>query len=197
MMVNWQDKEIILKIVYYGPALSGKTTNLEKIHENVSPDHRSELVSLKNKEDRTLFFDFVQIDLAQIKGFTPRINLYTVPGQSYYKISRKLVLTGADGVVFVADSAHDRMAANIEAWADMAENMSVYDMSADARHVVIQCNKQDLPKPMTIQEIQRSLNPGNIPLYPAVALKGEGVFETFKAITSVVFSNIAHEFATA
>ncbi len=192
-MINWQERELILKIVYYGPALSGKTTNLEQIHSKVAPDHRSNLISLKNGEDRTLFFDFIQIDLCKVNGFIPRINLYTVPGQSYYKVSRKLVLTGADGIVFVADSAPDKSDANILAWNDMGENMSSHNLPFDDRHIVIQCNKQDLDDAMSPEYIRRLLSSDGISVLSAVAIKGEGVYETLKAISEKVLININQE----
>jgi mutual gliding-motility protein MglA len=197
MMINWQERELIIKIVYYGPAMSGKTTNLEQIHSNVAPHHRSNLLSLKNGEDRTLFFDFVQIDLCKINGFLPRINLYTVPGQSYYKFSRNIVLAGADGVVFVADSAPDRSDANVASWQDMGENMSSHNLPFDDRHIVIQCNKQDLADALSPETIRRLLGSNGITLLSAAAIKGEGVYDTLKKITAKVFSNIEQELIPA
>jgi signal recognition particle receptor subunit beta len=197
MMINWQERELIIKIVYYGPAMSGKTTNLEQIHSKVSPEHRSNLLSLKNGEDRTLFFDFVQIDLCKINGFLPRINLYTVPGQSYYKFSRNIVLAGADGVVFVADSAPDRSDANVASWQDMGENMGSHNLPFDDRHVVIQCNKQDLIDAMSPEDIRQLLGSNGIPLLSAAAIKGEGVYDTLKKITAKVFFNIEQELIPA
>ncbi len=197
MMINWQEREIIIKIVYYGPAMSGKTTNLEQIHSRIMPDHRSNLVSLKNGEDRTLYFDFIQIDLCKVNGFVPRINLYTVPGQSYYKVSRKLVLTGTDGVVFVADSAPDKQDDNILSWKDMNENMDSHNLPIDDRHIVIQCNKQDLIDAMSPEDIRQSLGTNGISLLSAVAIKGEGVYDTLRKITEKVFLNINQELTPA
>jgi hypothetical protein len=197
MMINWQEREIIIKIVYYGPALSGKTTNLEQIHAKVSPDHRSNLISLKNGEDRTLFFDFIQIDLCKVNGIVQRNNLYTVPGQSYYKVSRKLVLTGADGVVFVADSAPDKSEANVLAWQDMEENMGAHKLPFDDKHIIIQCNKQDLSGALSPENIRTALCSNGISLLSAVAIKGEGVYETLKQITEQVFRNINQELIPA
>jgi signal recognition particle receptor subunit beta len=197
MMINWQERELILKIVYYGPALSGKTTNLEKIHSGVTPEHRSKLISLKNGEDRTIFFDFIQLDLCRIKGFLPRLNLYTVPGQSYYKISRRLVLAGADGIVFVADSMPGKSEANLSAWEDMGENMSSHNLPFDDQHVVIQCNKQDLNGAMSTEDIRRLLGSNGIPLLSAVAITGEGVFDTLKMISSRIYLNIERELIPA
>jgi signal recognition particle receptor subunit beta len=145
MFINWKLREINLKIVYYGPALSGKTTNLQYIHANTNPNIRGELVSLKTRGDRTLYFDFLQLELGQIAGLKPRFNLYTVPGQVYYVGSRKLVLQGADGVVFVADSQEERLDANIEAVRDMRENLRALGFEPQAMPLVLQCNKQDLP----------------------------------------------------
>jgi signal recognition particle receptor subunit beta len=136
MHINWQLRELNLKIVYYGPAASGKTTNLEQIHRRVDSSHRSDLVSLKTYEDRTLFFDFLQLELGKISGLTPKIHLYTVPGQSYYEAVRRLVLRGVDGIVFVADSAPEKVQANIQAWRDMEKHLTSYKLSIGQTPVV-------------------------------------------------------------
>jgi signal recognition particle receptor subunit beta len=149
MHINWQLRELNLKIVYYGPASSGKTTNLEQIHTRVDAAHRSDLVSLKTYEDRTLFFDFLQLELGKISGLTPKIHLYTVPGQSNYEAVRKLVLRGADGVVFVADSAPERVNANLAAWQDMKSHLRSLNLSREHTPIVLQCNKQDLLRSST------------------------------------------------
>jgi mutual gliding-motility protein MglA len=193
MNINWQLRELNLKVVYYGPALSGKTTNLEQIHARVDPQRRSELVSLKTHEDRTLFFDFLQLELGKIGGLQPRIQLYTVPGQSYYEASRKLVLRGADGVVFVADSDPERLQANLASWSDLQNHLEVYDMSMATVPVVIQCNKQDLTQALPPQYLKQELSTNGFPLVAAAALNGEGVFETLKAITRAVISRVQEQ----
>ncbi len=182
MYINWNLRELNIKVVYYGPALSGKTTNLEQIHKRIDPSRRSDLVSLKTNEDRTLFFDFMQIELGAIANLTPKIHLYTVPGQSYYEASRKLVLKGADGVVFVADSNRFRVDANLQSWEDMQRNLQAYSDSQTYTPIVIQFNKQDLPQALAPQQIHDEMKLNGIPCYPAAAIKGQGVLDTLKAI---------------
>lgn len=186
MFINWKLREINLKIVYYGPALSGKTTNLQYIHAKTSPDIRSDLVSLKTRGDRTLYFDFLQLELGQIAGLKPRFNLYTVPGQVYYVGSRKLVLQGADGVVFVADSQWDRLKANIETMRDMEENLRALGCNPRAMPLVLQCNKRDLPNIAPISLIQQQIGCDGVPCFASVAIRGSGVFDTLKAIINLV-----------
>ena len=197
MHINWQLRELNLKIVYYGPALSGKTTNIEQIHARIDPAHRSELVSLKTHEDRTLFFDFMQIELGRINSLIPKIHLYTVPGQSYYEASRKLVLRGADGIVFVADSSPERANANILSWEDMENQLESFDLSIDQIPVVLQCNKQDLMGALTPAAIKYLLHSYSIPISTASAVHGEGVFDTLKMITLNVISSIQKQTVTA
>jgi signal recognition particle receptor subunit beta len=190
MQINWQLRELNLKIVYYGPALSGKTTNLEQIHARVDPQHRSDLISLKTREDRTLFFDFLELELGRINNLTPKIHLYTVPGQSYYEASRKLVLRGADGVVFVADSSPEFMHANKVAWNDMNLHLNSHGISLEHLPVVLQCNKQDLVCAVDPDTMKNLLNLYNIPTVSAVALRGAGVLETLKLITRGVLAHL-------
>ena len=190
MYINWQLREINLKVVYYGPALSGKTTNLEQIHRRVPAQRRSDLVSLKTSEDRTLYFDFLQLDLGKISGMTPKIHLYTVPGQAYYEASRKLVLRGADGVVFVADSASDRLAANIRAWENMKSHLQDFNIPLHEIALAIQFNKQDLSNALHPEVLKRHFHLNGSPIYNAVAVNGVGVFETLKAITQGVVTLI-------
>lgn len=197
MNINWQFRELHLKVVYYGPALSGKTTNLEQIHARIDRQHRSELVSLKTHEDRTLFFDFMQLELGKISGMQPKIHLYTVPGQSYYEASRRLVLRGADGVVFVADSAPERMTANLKAWLDLEAHLRSFDMNPSETPIILQCNKQDTPDAMSVQELKDILRADHLPAFPAVAVQGDGVFDTLKAITSGVLSKLQSQFVPA
>ncbi len=182
MYINWNLRELNIKIVYYGPALSGKTTNLEQIHKRIDPQRCSELVSLKTNEDRTLFFDFMQIELGKIANLTPKIHLYTVPGQSYYEASRRLVLKGADGVVFIADSNEFRVEANRQSWKDLEQNLASFTEAQTITPIVIQFNKQDLPQALTPQKMHDEMKLNGLPFYPAAAIKGEGVLETLKAI---------------
>jgi mutual gliding-motility protein MglA len=197
VQINWQLRELNLKIVYYGPALSGKTTNLAQIHARVDPAHRSDLVSLKTREDRTLFFDFLQLELGRINNLTPKIHLYTVPGQSYYEASRRLVLEGADGVVFVADSAPECLNANMVSWRDMETQLASFDLSMDTLPVVVQCNKQDIHGALPPAQIQQMLHIYTLPMLPAVATQGKGVFDTLKAITLRVVARVQNEAAMA
>jgi hypothetical protein len=182
MYINWNLRELNIKVVYYGPALSGKTTNLEQIHKRIDPSRRSDLVSLKTNEDRTLFFDFMQIELGQIANLTPKIHLYTVPGQSYYEASRKLVLKGADGVVFVAESNRFRVDANLQSWEDMQKNLQAYSDVQTYTPIVVQFNKQDLPQALEPQQLHDEMKLNGMPCYPAAAIKGQGVLDTLKAI---------------
>ncbi len=190
MYVNWQLRELNLKIVYYGPALSGKTTNLEQIHARVPAERRSDLVSLKTHEDRTLFFDFLQLELGKISGLTPKLHLYTVPGQTYYEASRKLVLRGADGIVFVVDSDPARVADNLTAWRDMKRHLQEMGLSLNEMAVVVQLNKQDLPGALGPIEYKQLLSLDGYPIIKAVAIRQVGVFETLKAITQGVVGRL-------
>ncbi len=187
MFINWKTKEVNLKIVYYGPAMSGKTTNLEFIHARMDPSMRGDLVSLKTREDRTIFFDFLQIELGKIKGLKPKFNLYTVPGQVYYLASRKLVLQGADGVVFVADSSAKRLDENVEAWQNMHSNLRELGFNPSAFPMIIQYNKRDLPDAAPLETLRTQLHCNGQPQVEAIASQGVGVFETLKpAIRSVM-----------
>ncbi len=187
MFINWQSKELSLKIVYYGAALSGKTTNLEVIHSRMDPHSRGDLVSLKTREDRTIFFDFMQIELGEIKGLKPKFNLYTVPGQVFYLASRKLVLQGADGVVFVIDSQPDRMKENIETWNNLQSNLRELGQDPASFPIVIQYNKRDVPDALPVDSIRSHFVFDGRPQIEAVAVQGIGVFETLKpAIRSVI-----------
>lgn len=195
MFINWQLRQINLKVVYYGPALSGKTTNLEQIHLKIDPSRRSDLVSLKTYEDRTLYFDFLQLELGKINGLTPKIQLYTVPGQAFYEASRKLVLRGADGVVFVADSGSNRINDNIESWQNMLKHLVSFDLDPDKMPLVVQFNKQDLPNALPAPFMQNILNCQNRRIILSVANTGNGVFDTLKAIISGVVTKIQQETA--
>lgn len=186
MYINWKSRELQLKIVYYGPALSGKTSNLQYIHAKTNPSIRGDLVTLKTREDRTLFFDFLQLELGQISGLKPRFSLYTVPGQSYYIESRKLVLQGADGVVFVADSQPQRMQSNAEAMKNLEENLRALGADPTTLPFVLQCNKRDLPDALPVHLIQSELECTDLPCFSSVATEGSGVFDTLKAIINRV-----------
>ncbi len=159
-MINYASREINCKLVYYGPGLGGKTTNLEHIYGKVAPDKRGKMVSLATESERTLFFDFLPVDLGTIRGFKTRFHLYTVPGQVYYNASRKLILKGVDGVVFVADSQMDRMEANVESMQNLYDNMAEYGYDVTKIPFLIQYNKRDLPNAASIPELQQQLNPG-------------------------------------
>ena len=223
-MINYASREINCKIVYYGPGLGGKTTNLEHVYGKVSPETRGKLISLATETERTLFFDFLPVDLGTIRGFSTRFHLYTVPGQVYYNASRKLILKGVDGVVFVADSQIDRMEANQESMQNLYDNMAEYGYDLTRMPFVIQYNKRDLPNSASLRELQEQLNPGweitepsrqrqvadpnrpgellvsqlptgewveRAPYYEAVAVSGEGVFDTLKAVSKLVLKSLA------
>lgn len=193
MHINWQLRELNFKIVYYGPALSGKTTNLEQIHASIDPQHRSDLVSLKTTEDRTLFFDFLQLELGKVSTLTPKIHLYTVPGQTYYEASRRIVLQGTDGIVFVADSSSTRVIDNLKSWENMREHLSSFGLKMVERPIVVQFNKQDLPDAMAADVLQEVMQINGYPFFESVAIQGKGVFETLKAITRSVVANVQSE----
>lgn len=193
MFINWALQEINLKIVYYGPGMSGKTTNLEYIHAKLDPSLTGELVSLKTKEDRTIFFDFMQIEVGRIKGKKPKFNLYTVPGQVYYASSRKVILNGVDGIVFVADSQPHRMEANIETLLDLESNLKADGQSLEKFPWVIQYNKRDLPGADPVEALQKKLNFFDVPYYEGVAVKGNGVFDTLKGTINLVIQHVQNQ----
>jgi len=223
-MINYASREINCKIVYYGPGLGGKTTNLEHVYGKVTPDTRGKLISLATETERTLFFDFLPVDLGTIRGFKTRFHLYTVPGQVYYNASRKLILKGVDGIVFVGDSQIERMEANQEAMQNLYDNMAEYGYDLTKMPFIIQYNKRDLPNASTIRDLQSGLNPGwevtdpgrmrvtpdpyhagenlveqlptgewieRAPYFEAVAVTGEGVFDTLKAVSKLVLKSLA------
>jgi len=192
-LVNFTSREITCKLVYYGPGRSGKTTNLHYVYGRVPESRRGRMVSLATQTDRTLFFDFLPLDLGVISGFTTRFQLYTVPGQVYYDATRKLVLQGADGVVFVADSQARRLDDNVESLQNLQVNL--LQQGVDVRHfpVVLQYNKQDLPRDLilTPEELDEALNFRNVKSYSADAVRGTGVFETLKGISELVLKRLA------
>jgi mutual gliding-motility protein MglA len=192
-LVNYATREITCKIVYYGPGRSGKTTNLHYIYGQVPGDRKGQMVSLATQTDRTLFFDFLPIDLGSISGFTTRFQLYTVPGQVYYQTTRKLVLQGADGVVFVADSQARQLDENIESMQDLHANLAEQGVDTRTMPLVIQYNKQDLPPEMItpVPDLDEVLNFRNVPSFPADALHGPGVFETLRGISEQVLRRLS------
>ncbi len=192
-LVNYATREITCKIVYYGPGRSGKTTNLHYIYGQVPGDRKGQMVSLATQTDRTLFFDFLPIDLGTISGFATRFQLYTVPGQVYYATTRKLVLQGADGVVFVADSQARQLQENIESLQDLHANLAEHGVDARGVPLVIQYNKQDLPRDMimSVEDLDEQLNFRGVPSFAADALHGPGVFETLRAISEQVLRRLS------
>jgi signal recognition particle receptor subunit beta len=223
-MINYASREINCKIVYYGPGLGGKTTNLEHVYGKVTPDTRGKLISLATETERTLFFDFLPVDLGSIRGFKTRFHLYTVPGQVYYNASRKLILKGVDGIVFVGDSQLERMEANQEAMQNLYDNMAEYGYDLTKMPFVIQYNKRDLPNASPVKDLQAAMNPGwevqdaakqrvtpdpyhagenlieqngdgtwieRAPYFEAVAVTGEGVFDTLKAVSKLVLKSLS------
>jgi signal recognition particle receptor subunit beta len=190
---NYVTKEITLKVVYYGPGLSGKTTNLQHLYSVLDASSRGKFISLATESDRTLFFDFLPVELGKIKDFSVRFQLYTVPGQIRYNATRKLVLKGADAVVFVADSQKDMREQNLESLANMKENLAANNLNPDEIPVVLQCNKRDLPNILSIEELENDLNQHHYQVVEAVASQGKGVQETFRLITSNLLKDIARK----
>ncbi len=190
-MINYAAREINCKIVYYGTGLGGKTTNLEYVYSKVDPGTRGKMISLATEADRTLFFDFLPIDLGSIRGFKTRFHLYTVPGQVYYNASRKLILKGVDGLIFVADSQMHRREANIEAMHNLYENIEAYGYDLSRIPFVIQYNKRDMPEIASMEELRSELNPMGVPDFPGVAVRGDGVFETLKAVSKQVVKTLS------
>ena len=192
-LVNFTSREITCKIVYYGPGRSGKTTNLHYVYERVPETRRGRMVSLATQTDRTLFFDFLPIDLGQISGFTTRFQLYTVPGQVYYNATRRLVLQGADGVVFVGDSQARQLDENVESLQNLQGNLLEHGVDVRTMPLVMQYNKQDLPRELilTPAELDDALNFRAVPSFAADALHGKGVFETLKGISELVLKKLA------
>ncbi len=180
--INYSSREINCKIVYYGPGLCGKTTNLQYIYRRTSPEQKGKLISLATETERTLFFDFLPLALGDIKGFKVRFHLYTVPGQVFYAASRKLILKGVDGVVFVADSQIERMDANIESLEDLRINLAEQGYELERLPFTMQYNKRDLPNIAPLEEMNSLLNPDGAPWFEAVAIRGTGVIDTLKSV---------------
>jgi len=189
-LLNYSNREVNAKIVYYGPGLSGKTTNIDCIYKKLKPEQKGKLVSLATQTDRTLFFDFLPIELGEVKGFKTRFHLYTVPGQVFYNATRKMVLKGTDGVVFVADSQRQMMDANIESLKNLEENLNAYGKTLETIPHVIQFNKRDLSNAVPLEEMYKKLNRFNAPYFEVVATEGKGVLETLSAAAKMVLRNL-------
>jgi mutual gliding-motility protein MglA len=185
--INFAAREINCKIVYYGPGLGGKTTNLQHVYQKTAEKQKGKMISLATETDRTLFFDFLPLDLGTVRGFRTRFHLYTVPGQVFYDASRKLILRGVDGVVFVADSQQERMDANLEALDNLQDNLKEHGYDFTKIPYVLQLNKRDLPNALTPDELRRELTKKGEPVFEAVAKQGDGVFETLKEVARQVF----------
>lgn len=188
--INYAAREINCKLVYYGPGLCGKTTNLQHIYSKVEPNTKGKLISLATETERTLFFDFLPLELGTIRGFKTRFHLYTVPGQVFYDASRKLILRGTDGVILVADSQIERVEANIESLENLEANLTEQNLSLGRLPFVLQYNKRDLPNIVPVEELQVLLNPNNAPWFEACAKKGTGVFETLKGVAKLVLNEL-------
>lgn len=185
--INFAAREINCKIVYYGPGLGGKTTNLQHIYEQTAKEQKGKMISLATETDRTLFFDFLPLDLGTVRGFRTRFHLYTVPGQVFYDASRKLILRGVDGVVFVADSQKERMDANIEALENLRDNLKEHGYDFGKIPYVLQLNKRDLPNVLPVEQLRKELVKKGESVFEAVACDGRGVFETLKDVARQVF----------
>jgi len=191
--INYSSHEINLKLVYYGPGLGGKTTNLQYIYHKTDPETRGKLISLATETERTLFFDFMPLQIGEIRGFKTRFHLYTVPGQVFYDASRKLILKGCDGVAFVADSQIERMDANLESMDNMKINLEEHGLALATIPWVIQYNKRDLPSAVDVRELSRLMNQARVPEFEAVATTGQGVFETLKTLAKLVLKDIKNK----
>jgi len=188
--INFPAREINCKLVYYGPGLGGKTANLQWIYENTGANQKGKMISLATETDRTLFFDFLPLDLGTVRGFKTRLHLYTVPGQVFYEASRKLILKGADGVVFVADSQEERMDANLETLDNLQEHLKEHSLNFDSIPYLLQLNKRDLPDILSVDELKDKLQRKGEPIIEATAINGAGVFETLKEVAKLVLGEL-------
>lgn len=188
--MNYHSKEINCKIVYYGPGLGGKTTNIQHVYQKTSGDAKGNIISLNTENERTLFFDFLPLDLGEIRGFKTRFHLYTVPGQVFYEASRKLILRGVDGVVFVADSQVEKMDANRESLKSLEMNLLEQGYDISRLPMIMQWNKRDLPNVIAVEQLEKELNRWDCPAFEAVAIEGQGVFESLKMISKLVLMNL-------
>lgn len=197
VLFNYATKELTAKIVYYGPGLCGKTTNLQWIHGKVPIKNKGKMLSLATETDRTLFFDFLPIELGTIRGMRTRMQLYTVPGQVFYNATRRMVLKGADCVVFVADSQEPMLEPNLESLENLRQNLVANELDPESLPLLLQYNKRDLPNALPVEILNERLNPRNLPYYEAVALRGDGVEQTLKAATSLVFKSLSSKYSTS
>jgi hypothetical protein len=188
--INFPAREINCKLVYYGPGLGGKTANLQWIYDNTGNNLKGKMISLATETDRTLFFDFLPLDLGTVRGFKTRFHLYTVPGQVFYEASRKLILKGADGVVFVADSQEERLDANLETLDNLKEHLKEHNLDLMSIPYILQLNKRDLPNVLPIEELKKHLGVKNEPTLEAVAINGTGIFETLKEVAKLVLAEL-------
>jgi len=190
VFINYGLNQIDLKIVYYGPGYSGKTTNLEWAHSHIDPELRSDILNLKTKEDRTIFFDFMQFEVGKIKGLTPKFNLYTVPGQDIYTVSRKIILNGVDGVIYVADSGEDRMRDNLFTLIDLVKNLRENKHKVEEFPIIMQYNKRDVEGALPVEYLRKTLNRFNAPDFEGVAIQGIGVFESLRTAIDLVVRRV-------
>lgn len=188
--VNYHTKEINCKIVYYGPGMGGKTTNIQHVYKKTAGDTKGNMITLNTENERTLFFDFLPLELGEIRGFKTRFHLYTVPGQVFYEASRKLILRGVDGIIFVADSQLERMDENRESLEGLKKNLTEQGYDFSKIPMVMQWNKRDLPNVAPVSDLERQFNSGDVPSFEASAITGEGVFETLKMISKLVLMNL-------
>lgn len=191
--INYAAREINCKLVYYGPGLAGKTSNVQYVHDRTIPAARGQLLNLNTDTERTLFFDFMPLSLGTIRGFKVRMHLYTVPGQIFYNATRRLVLNSVDGIIFVADSQADRFEANLESLANLHENLADQGTTIDAQPFVIQYNKRDTPDALPVTTLRAALNPTGVPDIEAVTGRGTGVFETLKITARMVLANLVSD----
>ncbi|HKW88522.1 MAG TPA: ADP-ribosylation factor-like protein [Candidatus Acidoferrales bacterium] len=188
--INFPAREINCKLVYYGPGLGGKTANLQWIYDHTNSNQKGKMVSLATETDRTLFFDFLPLDLGTVRGFRTRFHLYTVPGQVFYEASRRLILKGADGVVFVADSQEERLDANLETIENLKEHLKDHNLNFDTIPYVLQANKRDLPNILSVDDLKKHLQLKREPVLEAVAVQGHGVFDTLKEVAKLVLADL-------
>jgi signal recognition particle receptor subunit beta len=188
--INFPAREINCKLVYYGPGLGGKTANLQWVYDHTTSNQKGKMVSLATETDRTLFFDFLPLDLGSVRGFRTRFHLYTVPGQVFYEASRRLILKGADGVVFVADSQEERLDANLETLDNLREHLKDHNLDFETIPYVLQLNKRDLPNILSVEELKKQLNVKSEPAVEAVAVTGQGVFDTLKEVAKLVLADL-------
>lgn len=190
VLVNYADRKLTCKIVYYGTGESGKTSNLTYIHNTLDSAIRSDMTCLEGLNERTLFFDFLSVNLGDVKGFNTTFSLYTTPGQMQYNAARKIILNGVDGVIFVADSAPEKQEENIKSFNNMIENFKEYNLSSENVPVVLQYNKRDLPTCLSFEQLENDLNQYGFPSYEAIAIEGRGVFATLKAVSNAILENL-------